>query len=177
MEKNLNYYMGLPYVVEIKPLTTEDGGGFLARIPLFGIQGIVSDGPTIEDALENLEISKEIIFSELLDKGKDIPEPTSEKDEQDYSGKILIRMPKWLHHSLSYYSEKNDSSLNSYIITLLASAMERDTSSLQYEEIITRIETMCNCVEEIKDNIDSKFSMNFSSRFPFSDEYSDAKAA
>jgi len=95
----------------------------------------------------------------------------------DYSGKILTRMPKWLHHKLAINAERNDSSLNQYVVTLLASAVEQDISLSRYEEINRNIINMCNCVKDIKDNMISHFAMNINSRFSYSDEYSDAKAA
>lgn len=174
MEKNLKYYMDLPYVIEILPLKKEEGGGFLARIPLFGIQGIVGDGSTVEEALANLDITKEIILSKLISENIEIPEP---QIDDDYSGKILTRMPKWLHHKLAINAERNDSSLNLYIVTLLASAVEQDISLSKYEEINNNVASMCDCVKEIKDNIVSKFAMNFNSPFSYSDEYTEAKAA
>lgn len=174
MEKNLKYYMDLPYVIEILPLMKEEGGGFLARIPLFGIQGIVGDGSTVEEALANLDITKEIILSKLISEKIEIPEP---QIDEDYSGKILTRMPKWLHHKLAINADRNGSSLNLYIVTLLASAVEQDISLSRYEEINSHVVSMCDCVKEIKDNIVSKFAMNFNSSFSYSDEYTEAKAA
>jgi antitoxin HicB len=174
MEKDLKYYMDLPYVIEILPLKMEEGGGYLARIPLFGVQGIVGDGPTVEEALANLDVTKEIILSKLISENIEIPEPQT---DDEYSGKILTRMPKWLHHKLAINAERNDSSLNLYIVTLLASAVEQDISLSKYEEINSNVANMCDCVKEIKDNIVSKFAMKFNSAFPYSDEYTEAKAA
>ncbi len=174
MEKDLKYYMNLPYVIEIIPLKKEDGGGYLARIPLFGSQGILCDGSTVEEALVSLDITKEIILSKLISENIEIPEP---QIDDDYSGKILTRMPKWLHHKLAINAERNDSSLNLYIVTLLASAVEQDISLSRYEKIDSHFANMCDCVKEIKDNIVSKFAMNFNSPLSYSDEYTEAKAA
>ena len=30
MEKNLEYYLNLPYRVEVRPISDEEGGGFIA---------------------------------------------------------------------------------------------------------------------------------------------------
>jgi predicted HicB family RNase H-like nuclease len=168
--------MGLPYSVEITPISVEDGGGFLARIPLFGAQGIVGDGSTIEEAVENLKITKKIIFNHLISENIEIPEPEAEKQIDDFSGKIMVRMPKWLHHKLTVNAEKNNSSLNLYINTLLSSAVEQDVSLSRYEEIKSYIVNTCDCVKEIKDNIASKILMT--NYHPgYSDDYSYRKAA
>lgn len=177
MEKNLEYYMSLPYSVEITPISDEDGGGFLARIPLFGAQGIVGDGSTIGEAVENLEITKKIIINHLISENIEIPEPAVEKNIEDFSGKIMVRMPKWLHYNLAMNAEKNNSSLNLYITTLLSSAVEQDISLSRYEEIKSYIVNTCNCVKEIKDNIASKVLMNIDYHPNYSDDYSYPKAA
>lgn len=177
MEKNLKYYMGLNYVIEIVTIPNDKGGGVLAKIPIFGSLGVVGDGNTVEEALANLEISKEIVLEILINDKKVIPEPADAEILEDYSGKLLTRMPKWLHHKLAIQAENNNSSLNQYIVTLLASGVEQDISLSRYEEINNNIVNMCTSVKEMKDDIKSRFAMSFSFGVPYSDEYGDAKAA
>ncbi len=49
MEKDLDYYLNLPYGIEIQPIPKQEGGGFMAQLPKFGELGIVGDGDTCED--------------------------------------------------------------------------------------------------------------------------------
>jgi antitoxin HicB len=75
MEKNLEYYLDLPYRVEIRRIAEEEGGGFMARLPQFGQFGIIGDGDTEMDALADLEESKRCRFAFYLAEGLPIPEP------------------------------------------------------------------------------------------------------
>ena len=122
MKKDLNYYMSLPYIVELKPIPEEDGGGFSASIPQLGRCSLLADGETIEEALKNLEQIKRERFSEYIEEGLIIPEP--EKDEQAYSGKFVVRIPKYLHRELVLTAKHNDVSLNQFIVSVLAGSVE-----------------------------------------------------
>lgn len=117
MGKDLNYYLGLPYKIEIIPIP-EEGGGYMARVPQFGVQGIVGDGETREEALADLEENRKDRFEWYIKEGYEIPEP--EKDEHDYSGRFVVRMPKFLHRNLALNAQKNNISLNQYVCTLLS---------------------------------------------------------
>ena len=75
MEKDLDYYLKLPYRVNIRPIPDEEGGGFLARLPQFGALGIVGDGDTEAEALSNLAENKKRRFADYLAEGVHIPEP------------------------------------------------------------------------------------------------------
>ena len=84
MSKNLDYYMSLPYRIEIIPLTEEDGGGYVAMIPRLGRYAFAGDGDTIEEAIRHLRRIMEERFSEYLERGVDIPEP--EQVQNEYKG-------------------------------------------------------------------------------------------
>ncbi len=103
MKKDLNYYMSLPYIVELKPIPVKDGGGFSASIPQLGRYSLLADGETIEEAFQNLEEIKKERFAEYIEAGLTIPEP--ERDEEDYSGKFVVRIPKYLHRDLACHCQ------------------------------------------------------------------------
>ncbi|MDX2130238.1 MAG: toxin-antitoxin system HicB family antitoxin [Chloroherpetonaceae bacterium] len=121
MNKSLNYYLGLNYPIEISRLTQEDGGGFYACIPQLGRYAFQGDGATIEEALQELEVSKKMLFEEFLEKGIPIPEPRNE-DEEKYSGKFILRLPKTLHRSLAQRAQEEGTSLNQFVVSLLSSS-------------------------------------------------------
>ena len=76
MNKDLKYYLNLPYRVEVKPIPEKDGGGFIAYIPSeLGRYAVVGDGDTIEEALQSMNKIKEILLKEWLEEGVSIPEP------------------------------------------------------------------------------------------------------
>jgi predicted HicB family RNase H-like nuclease len=121
MKKTVEYYMGLNYPIEISRLSQEDGGGYYACIPQLGRYAFQGDGATLEEALKELEVSKRLMFEELLKQGVEVPEPKRE-DDTEYSGKFLVRLPKSLHKSLAVRAAEEGVSLNQFVATLLASS-------------------------------------------------------
>jgi len=71
----LAYYMGLDYEVEVRGLTPEDGGGYIATIPLLGRMSVTGAGDTIHEAIEIMKEVKETILTMMLEDGDEIPEP------------------------------------------------------------------------------------------------------
>jgi antitoxin HicB len=64
----------LEYTVVIEPLSDEDGGGFLARVP--ELQGCMSDGETPQEAVSNVLDAIEAWKEAARDLGRDIPRPS-----------------------------------------------------------------------------------------------------
>ena len=115
MEKNIDYYMGLNYPVAIERISEEDGGGFFASIPL--LPGCMSDGGTLEEAYDNIEDAKKEWLMSMLERKMNIPEPA---DQEEFSGKFLVRLPKSLHRTLAQISKREGVSLNQYVASALA---------------------------------------------------------
>ncbi len=119
MNKNLDYYLALNYPVEILKIPDNEGGGYMATIPQLGRNAFVGDGNSIYEAISNLEEVKRDLFVDFLKEGIAIPEPKFE-DEEEYSGRFILRIPKDLHRHLSSKAEENGTSLNQYISSLLS---------------------------------------------------------
>lgn len=119
MKKDLNNYIKLKYPIKINPIPKDKGGGFEASIPQLGRYAFIGDGETIEEAIKDLEKTKKEYFRDYVKKGIKIPEPKVE-EEEDYSGKFMIRVPKFLHKYLSEEAKKNGISLNQYMNVLLS---------------------------------------------------------
>jgi predicted RNase H-like HicB family nuclease len=66
------------YQVEVVPIPPDEGGGFMARMPQFGVQGIIGDGESPEEALQDLAENQRLRFAQYLEDGLDIPGPMSE---------------------------------------------------------------------------------------------------
>ena len=115
MKKNIDYYMGLNYPVAIERISEEDGGGFFASIPL--LPGCMSDGGTLEEAYDNIEDAKKEWLMSMLERKMNIPEPA---DQEEFSGKFLVRLPKSLHRTLAQISKREGVSLNQYVANALA---------------------------------------------------------
>jgi len=108
----------ISYPVILKPLTEEEGGGFLAEIP--DLPGCQADGETIEEALHELEDAMTSWIKTAQEFNDPIPEPsTSDK----FSGQWRIRVPKSLHASLALRAQQEGVSLNLLAATLLAEGL------------------------------------------------------
>lgn len=120
MNKELDYYLALDYPVEIKKIDDDFGGGYLASISCLGSQAFVGDGETPQEAYDNLMAAKAEIFTDYIQSGVKIPEPLDVSQYEDYSGRLVLRMPRELHARLSLAAKANDTSLNQFIVYALS---------------------------------------------------------
>lgn len=111
--KTIEYYMSLPYRMELLPDTAE--GGYAVRFP--ELPGCLTCGDTLESAVRNAEDCKREWFAAALEDGIVIPEPSS---ADEYSGQFKLRIPKSLHKSLAEHSRAEGISMNQYCLYLLA---------------------------------------------------------
>ena len=87
MEKDLKYYLSLPYRVEILPDETE--GGYALSCP--ELPGCLTCALTVEEGLSLLADAKESWIAACLEDGVPVPEPAR---LEDYSGQFKLRLPK-----------------------------------------------------------------------------------
>ena len=144
MKKDLDYYMSLPYVIEVVPIPDSEGGGYTAQLPQVGRFAIVGDGETPEEAIADLENTKRLRFAAYLEKGVEIPEPEPEKEE--FSGRFVIRLPKILHRHLSGAAKSNRVSLNQYTAYLLSTNLQLDISESYFNSIMDEITHMSEAI-------------------------------
>ena len=112
MMKTLEYYLSLPYKLEIVPNTDE--AGYVASYP--ELRGCITCGDTIEAVVANAADAKREWLASALEDGFAIPEPS----DADYSGQFKLRIPKSLHKSLAEHSKAEGISMNQYCLYLLA---------------------------------------------------------
>jgi predicted RNase H-like HicB family nuclease len=111
--KTVDYYMSLPYKIELYPDVEE--GGYAVACP--ELLGCLSCGETVEECMESIEEAKLAWITASLEDGYPIPEPSK---ISDYSGQFKIRMPKSLHKKLAEQSKAEGISMNQYCIYLLS---------------------------------------------------------
>lgn len=111
--KSVEYYMNLPYKLEIVP--DLDEGGYVARYP--ELPGCITVGDSVERVVSNALDAKREWLTAALEDGILISEP-GELD--DYSGQFKLRLPKSLHKSLAEHSRAEGISMNQYCVYLLA---------------------------------------------------------
>lgn len=111
--KTIDYYMNLPYKMEIVP--DKEEGGFTASFP--DLPGCITIGDTIEETIQNIIDAKKAWLESELETGGVIPEPD---DLKEYSGQFKLRLPKSLHKQLAEKSKSEGVSMNQYCVYLLA---------------------------------------------------------
>lgn len=74
--KTIDYYMSLPYRLEIFP--DPDEGGYVARYP--ELPGCITTGETLESAAENAADAKKARLEAALEDGTAIPDPAPVKE-------------------------------------------------------------------------------------------------
>ena len=116
MIKDLNYYMGLPYRIEI--IREQEEGGYVLHCP--ELPGCITCGETVQEGLEMLEDAKKCWFTACLEDGAAIPEPAR---LEDYSGQFKLRLPKALHKQLAQRSSEEGVSMNQYCVYLLSKGL------------------------------------------------------
>jgi antitoxin HicB len=110
MAKTLSEYLQVRYPVEL----VEEDGGYFVRHP--DLDGCMAQGSTVEEALSNLEGAREIWIAARLEDDLPVPEPSSAEP----SGRLLLRMPPWLHARLVSLAQRQRVSLNQLITSGLA---------------------------------------------------------
>jgi predicted HicB family RNase H-like nuclease len=140
MKKDLEYYLKLPYVIEVVPIPEAQGGGFSARLPQIGRFAVTGDGETPEEAIADLELSKKERLAWYLERGIQIPEP--EEETEEFSGRFLVRLPKILHQQLVSAATENRISLNQYVNYLLATNLQLSRQQKQFQVITNILDIM-----------------------------------
>ncbi len=110
------------YTHVVSPLTAEDGGGFLITFP--DLPGCMSDGETIEAAIENGRDAFISWVSARVDMKKTIPKPVAREVSADnFSGRFVQRVPKSLHARLAMQAKKEGVSLNTFILSIISEGL------------------------------------------------------
>ncbi len=118
MKKTIEYYMNLPYRLEIIPDIEE--GGYTACYP--ELKGCLTCAEALDDIITMANDAKEAWLTAALEEKIDIPEP--DRDLSKYSGQFKLRMPKSLHRSLALGAKKEGISMNQYCLYLLSKNVE-----------------------------------------------------
>jgi antitoxin HicB len=108
------------YPFEIRPLTEQEGGGFLISYSDFS--ECISDGETVEEALKNGKDALKATIAALKAKGMPVPAANSGGVA---SGKFVARVPKTVHAQLATRAKAEGVSLNALVLTFIAQGLGR----------------------------------------------------
>lgn len=112
---NVQDYMRLPYNYIIKLMRDESGSYFHASV--LELDGCQSTGETFQEAYDSLMEAMEGWLEAKLENGFTIPAPL---DNDRFSGKFVVRLPKTLHARLAMEAEREGVSLNQYTLYKLS---------------------------------------------------------
>jgi antitoxin HicB len=114
MKKDFDYYMTLPYTIEILP---EQPDGWYAGIK--ELPGCMTTAETAEEALTEIQELKEEWIRNAIEDKFEIPEPRA---REGYSGNFRMRIPKSLHRKLVETADEEEVSLNTLCVAMLSEA-------------------------------------------------------
>ena len=106
------------YPFEVRPLSSEEGGGFLISFPDFA--ECISDGETVEAAMQNGHDALKATIAALKAKKFAVPAPNSGGVA---SGKFVARVPKTVHAQLATRARAEGVSLNALVLTFIAQGL------------------------------------------------------
>jgi antitoxin HicB len=109
--KDINYYLSLKYPIEL----IETDEGFVAAHP--DLAGCASFGDTAAEAIDSLKEARELWLKGQVEANGVAPEPRA---EEEFSGRFVVRLPKWLHRVLDVEAKRQSCSLNTFIVSLLS---------------------------------------------------------
>ena len=111
--KDAAYYMSLNYEKTLTAVPQDEGGGYIAAVPLLGTSSTNAWGETEAEALETLKTVMRNNFESWIAGKYPIPEP--EAKAKRYSGKYLLRMSPYVHAQAEAMAAEQNISLNQFL--------------------------------------------------------------
>ena len=105
----------LRYPISLRQLSEEEGGGWLAAIPMLGQAAFTADGGTAAQAVQELEALRRDLYEDVVASGQPIPLPQDVTEgKRPPSGKWILRTSPQLHAELQEAAQRNGLSFNAY---------------------------------------------------------------
>lgn len=124
MKKELNEKLKRYLALDYPMLVSHDKADGIYIVQFPDLPGCMAHGSTPASALKLAKEIKREWIEDALESGQILPVP---KNEEEYSGKFVVRIPRFLHKRLSEQAEREGRSLNQHISVLLS---ERSASLL-----------------------------------------------
>jgi len=113
--KPIEFYLNKVYPFVIYPA---EEGGYVAEIE--ELSGCMTQGETLDEVVRRIEDARRGWIEVAYEDGMEIPLP---RTEEQYSGKFVVRLPKYLHRQLVEQAAREGVSLNQYVVSLLPNNM------------------------------------------------------
>ncbi|MBN1187316.1 MAG: type II toxin-antitoxin system HicB family antitoxin [Bacteroidales bacterium] len=108
----MDEYIKKPYT---RILIPNDDGSYSAEILEFS--GCFADGNTAEEAMKSISEAAKSWIEACLEQNLEIPEPFT---NQNFGGKIALRLPRSLHRQAVRFAERDGVSLNHFLVSAIA---------------------------------------------------------
>jgi predicted RNase H-like HicB family nuclease len=122
-------YLNMPYTRLVVPV---EDGTYSAEILEF--PGCFAQGNTAEEAIRNLDDSAQSWVAAALDQGQEIPPPMA---AQDFSGRLVLRMPRSIHKQAARYAQRDNTSLNQFLTAAISTRIGAEEF---YDRLLLRLE-------------------------------------
>jgi antitoxin HicB len=129
------------YPIELIP--DNDEPGYVAIHP--DLEGCMAQGETADEAVAQLNAARELWIRTRFEDGLPIPEP---KDNEEYSGRVLLRMPPWLHAKAAHVAKHQGVSLNQLLVSAIAERLGAWELTGKAQNVMARLESTANTFEQ-----------------------------
>lgn len=113
--KPIEYYIDLNYPITIY---RAEEGGYVAELE--DLPGCITEGETLEEVTQRIEDVRNAWIQIAYEDGIEIPLP---RTDEEYSGKFIVRIPKYLHRRLAEKAIREGVSLNQYVESILSAGV------------------------------------------------------
>lgn len=132
MAKTRDEVLSLDYPYEL--VRDSEAGMFVASHP--DLPGCLAQGAGADEAIANLDDARRDWITFRLEAGLPVPEPPNE----EYSGKLLLRISPSLHSAVSAAARRNNSSVNQFIGNALSEYIGGARVAQQVADLLSRLE-------------------------------------
>ena len=125
MMKTVDDYMNLNYKLSVIPKKDFDGAEYFVAMyeELKGLEGV---GDTKIEAIEDLDIAKEIWFQTMMENEDEIPMPRNYDEQKPI--KMTYRIPVSLNDEIEAYMKREGVSKNQAINLLISKSLYEERS-------------------------------------------------
>jgi predicted RNase H-like HicB family nuclease len=128
------YYMGLEYPITVYKA---EEGGYVAEIE--DLPGCITEGESLQEVINKIEEVKKAWIEVAYEDGVKIPLP---RNEREYSGKFVTRIPKYLHQHLAELAAQENVSLNQMVETILSAGISIHAENKKIDDLVTKIDQL-----------------------------------
>ena len=131
---SLAHYLALEYPFNV---ITDPDGGYVAVYP--DLPGCMTQAENLEELFAMAKDARETWIESEYERGNEIPLPSY---PEEHSGKFNVRIPKSLHRALAEAAEREEVSLNQYVLTILARGDAQYRVERRLDVLATTIDTV-----------------------------------